>query len=51
MRLVEKIEARPGSLEPLNDASVTWRYTAPAGHTLEECQRPDYWRHGIRELG
>src|SRR5690606_28754740 len=24
---------------------------APAGHTLEMCTQPDYWRHGIRELG
>lgn len=44
-------EARPGSLEALHDASVTWRYFAPAGVTLEMCQRPDYWRHNIRELG
>lgn len=42
-------EARPGSLEVAHDASVTWRYIAPAGHTLEMCQRPDYWRNLNRE--
>lgn len=51
MRLIEKCEARPGSLEVVGDASVSWRYIAPAGDTLEMCQRPDYWKHHTRELG
>lgn len=44
-------EARPGSLEVALDASITWRYLAPAGTTLDQCQRPDYWRNVVRELG
>lgn len=44
-------EARPGSLENVYDACVTWRYFAPAGVTLEMVQRPDYWRNVTRELG
>ena len=43
--------ARPGSLENIADASITWRYFAPAGVTLEMCSRPDYWSNCIRELG
>ena len=46
-----KNEAKPGTLDNLNDASVTLRYFAPRGHTLEDCQRPDYWRAVIRECG
>lgn len=49
--MTDKAEARPGSLEPLADASMTWRYRAPPGHTLEMCQRPDYWRNNVREAG
>lgn len=44
-------EARASSLEPLYDSSVPWRYMAPSGHTLEHCQRPDYWVNVTRELG
>lgn len=44
-------EARPGSLEPASDASITWRYLAPAGVTLEMCKRTDYWRNVVREAG
>ncbi len=47
----KKPEARPGSLDNLADASVTLRYFAPPGHTLEMCQRPDYWRNCTREAG
>lgn len=47
----KKPEARPGSLDVSHDASVTWRYLAPAGHTLEMCLMPDYWTHCTRELG
>ena len=43
--------ARAVSLEVLNDASITYRYTAPVGHTLDMCLRPDYWTHLTRELG
>ena len=46
----KKPEARPGSLEPAIDASITWRYLAPAGVTLEMCQAPDYWGNCVREL-
>ena len=52
MSLMEKApEARPGSLDVAHDASITWRYMAPAGHTLEMCKRPDYWKNVIREVG
>ena len=44
-------EARPGSLEDARDASIVWRYIAPAGVTLEMCQRPDYWRNVVKECG
>ncbi len=47
----KKIEARPGSLDVVYDASVIWRYLAPAGHTLEMCQRPDYFRNVVKEAG
>lgn len=46
-----KPEARPGSLEPVHDASITLRYFAPSGHSLEMCQRPDYWRNVVKEAG
>lgn len=49
--LDRKAEARPGSLDVAHDASVTWRYLAPAGTTLEMCLRPDYWGQCTRELG
>lgn len=42
-------EAKPGSLESLYDASISWRYMAPSGITLEMCQRPDFWKNVIRE--
>lgn len=48
---MKHIEARAMALEVLHDASVTLRYLAPSGHTLEMCQRPDYWRNNLRELG
>ena len=44
-------EARPGSMEVTHDASITWRYIAPVGHTIEDIQRPDYWRNLIKECG
>lgn len=47
----KKSEARPGSLDNLNDCSVTLRYFAPRGHTLDDCIRPDYWRNVTREAG
>jgi len=47
----KKPEARPGSFENAADAAIIWRYMAPAGHTLEMCQRPDYWRNVTRECG
>jgi hypothetical protein len=43
--------ARPGSLEPLHDASMVYRYVAPPGTTLADCRRPDYWRNNARECG
>lgn len=46
----DRIAARPGSLEPLSDACVSFRYFAPPGVTLEECLKPDYWRNNIRDL-
>ena len=48
---MSKIEAKPGSLEPVYDASLPWRHIAPVGVTLEMCQRPDYWRNVIKECG
>ena len=45
----DKLAARPGSLEPLADVSMTYRYVAPPGVTLADCRRPDYWRNNIRE--
>ena len=44
-------EARPGSLDVQHDASITWRYFAPSGVTLDMCQRPDFWRNVTKELG
>lgn len=44
-------EARPGSLDSAYDASITWRYIAPSGHTLKDCMRPDYWSNVRREAG
>lgn len=49
--MTETKPARPGSLEPLLDASETYRYVAPSGVTLADCRRPDYWRHHVRECG
>ncbi len=46
-----KNEAKPGTLDNLNDSAVTLRYFAPRGHTLEDCIRPDYWRNVTREAG
>ena len=46
----KKPEARPGSLDNQFDAAVIWRYMAPAGHTIEDCCRSDYWRNVIREV-
>lgn len=52
MSIMEKApEARPGSLQPQQDANVTWLYIAPPGTTLDMCQRPDYWRNVVRECG
>jgi hypothetical protein len=47
----KKPEARPGSLDVSHDASVTWRYLAPAGHSLEMCQQPSYWKSVVKEAG
>lgn len=47
----KKPEARPGSLDPVYDASMPWRYLAPAGHTLEMCQQPSYWKNVAKEAG
>lgn len=47
----KKPEARPGSLESLHDSSMTWRYLAPPGVTLEMCRDPNYWRNVTRECG
>lgn len=41
--------ALPGSLETAHDVSITYRYMAPVGHTLEMCCDPDYWKHNMRE--
>jgi hypothetical protein len=46
----DKIAARPGSLEPLSDAAITYRYIAPLGVTLDEVMVPTYWRNNIRDL-
>lgn len=46
-----KTEARPGSLDNAYDASITLRYLAPHGHTLDDCKRPDYWRNVVKEAG
>lgn len=43
-------EARPNSLENINDAAVTWRHIAPVGVTLADVQEPTYWVHVVREL-
>lgn len=42
-------EARPGTLENLQNVSVTLRYVAPLGHMLEDCLRKDYWKNLTRE--
>ena len=47
----QKPQARPNSLEVAQDSSITWRHYAPVGVTLEMCQRPDYWRNVLREVG
>lgn len=43
------ILAKPSALERVFDASITWRYIAPAGHTLEMCQVAEYWRNNAKE--
>jgi len=45
----EKQVARPGSLEPLAETSMTYRYMAPLGHTLEMVSHPEYWKNNARE--
>lgn len=42
-------EARPGTLEHLQNVSITLRYVAPLGHMLEDCLRKDYWKNLTRE--
>lgn len=42
-------EARPGTIENLQNVSVTLRYVAPLGHMLEDCLRKDYWKNLTRE--
>lgn len=42
-------EAKPGSFEFAHDSSVVWRYLAPAGHTIDDVQRPDYFRNLVKE--
>jgi len=49
--MTKQNEARPSALDVAGDASITWRYTAPSGHTLQDCLRPDYWQNSVRELG
>lgn len=44
-----KHNALPGSLETAHDVSITYRYIVPAGHTLEMCRDPEYWKHNLRE--
>ncbi len=44
-----KIEARPGTLEPVSEAALFWRHVVPPGVTLEMVRRPDYWRNVVRE--
>lgn len=46
-----KIEARPGSLEPVSDVSLFWRHVVPPGITLDMVRRPDYWRNLVKECG
>jgi len=41
--------ARPGSLEPQHDSSLSWRYIAPVGDTLDDVTHPEYFRNHIRE--
>jgi hypothetical protein len=43
--------ARSGNIEKWCDIAKTWRYIAPAGTALQDCVRPDYWKHNLRELG
>lgn len=43
--------ARPGTLDLQHDASFTYRYIAPPGHTLEHCSHPEYFRHNERACG
>lgn len=45
----EKQVARPGSLEPLSEAAMSYRYMAPIGHTLEMVTHPEYWKNNARE--
>ncbi len=49
--MTTKIEARPGTLEPLMDVSMIWRHVAPRGVTLEQVRRPDYFRNNIKQAG
>lgn len=44
-------EARPGSLDNVQNTSVTLRYIAPYGHTLEDVQQPKYFKNCLRECG
>lgn len=48
--MADKLAARPGSLEPLSDAAISYRYIAPPGLTLEDCLKRDFWRNNAREL-
>lgn len=48
---MSKNEAAAGTLQIQHDASITFRYIAPRGHTLDDCRRPDYWRNNVRDVG
>lgn len=39
--------ARPGALEPSQDASLTLQYIAPPGVTLADCTKPTFWRNNV----
>ena len=45
------IKAKPASLERVQDASISYQYIAPPGHTLEQCMNPEYWANNVRECG
>lgn len=42
--------ARSGALALAHECSSTYLYIVPNGHTLEACQRPDYWKDNVLPL-